>query len=468
MIELLRGLDLFEGIPDDTLEEFASKATMEQLGVGDPLWIEGKPINRFLVLVEGTVEWSRCINGVDVIVGERAAPTYAGATNLLTGDTTVASGRALTPLTILVWQADVFRQFLHDNPSAMKTAVRLIAPIAQAAESALRQQEKLAALGTLSAGLAHELNNPAAAASRTATELGKAFDTLEGTLRKFVSSGVEREQAATLLELQQRAVSQCHAGGEDESPVEAADREDRLAAELDEMGQEGWRLAEPLSLARVDGEWLTDLRAAAGSDGAAGAALEWVAASLTAHSLVAELHESTERISDLVSAVKDYTHMDRAAVEEVDIHEGLISTLKILGYRIKHGDITIVKNFDKTLPRVMVHGSELNQVWTNLLVNSLDALDGKGTITLTTRSGPSNGVIVEISDDGPGIPPEVQSRVFEPFFTTKGVGKGTGLGLDISRRILLSHRGNLQVRSQPGETTFTATIPGTTGATASA
>ena len=160
--------------------------------------------------------------------------------------------------------------------------------------------------------------------------------------------------------------------------------------------------------------------------------------------------------------------MDRAAVEEVDIHEGLISTLKILGYRIKHGDITIVKNFDKTLPRVTVHGSELNQVWTNLLVNSLDALDGKGTITLTTRSGPSNGVIVEIADDGPGIPAEVQSRMFEPFFTTKGVGKGTGLGLDISRRILLSHRGNLQVRSQPGETTFTATIPGTTGATASA
>ena len=240
--------------------------------------------------------------------------------------------------------------------------------------------------------------------------------------------------------------------------MEAADREDRLAAELDELGQEGWRLAEPLAMARVDERWLAEVGEAAGS--ATGAALEWVAASLTAHSLVAELHESTERISDLVSAVKDYTHMDRASVEEADIHDGLDSTLKILGYRLKHGDITVVRNYDRSLPRMTVHGSELNQVWTNLLVNALDALDGKGTITIATRPGPNGGVTVEISDDGPGIPADVQSRVFEPFFTTKGVGSGTGLGLDISRRIMLSHRGNLTVRSKPGETIFTATLPG--------
>jgi signal transduction histidine kinase len=192
--------------------------------------------------------------------------------------------------------------------------------------------------------------------------------------------------------------------------------------------------------------------------GARVAALEWVAASLTATGLVAELHESTARISELVSAIKDYTHMDRAAVAEVDLHEGLESTLTILGHRLKQGSITVERRYDRTLPRVTAHGSELNQVWTNLIVNSLDALDGLGTITITTRRSTA-GVAVDIADDGPGIPPDQQSRVFEPFFTTKGVGEGSGLGLDIVRRIVSGHRGDVTVRSQPGATVFTVALP---------
>jgi signal transduction histidine kinase len=188
------------------------------------------------------------------------------------------------------------------------------------------------------------------------------------------------------------------------------------------------------------------------------AALEWVAASLTATGLVAELHESTARISELVSAIKDYTHMDRAAVAEVDLHEGLDSTLTILGHRLKQGRITVERHYDRTLPRVTAHGSELNQVWTNLIVNALDAMNGQGTITITTRRS-TTGVAVDIADDGPGIPPERQPRVFEPFFTTKGVGEGSGLGLDIVHRIVTGHRGDVAVRSQPGATTFTVTLP---------
>jgi len=338
----------------------------------------------------------------------------------------------------------------------MRTAVRLIAPIAQAAQSSVLQQEKLAALGTLSAGLAHELNNPAAAARRTASELADAMETLQDTAHQFVSSGLEREQVARLVELQQaarKAAAETASG----DAMDAADREDALAAKLDELGADGWRLAEPLARAGVDDAWLEQVAEAAG--GARVAALEWVAASLTATGLVAELHESTARISELVSAIKDYTHMDRAAVAEVDLHEGLDSTLTILGYRLKKGSITVERHYDRTLPRVTAHGSELNQVWTNLIVNSLDAIDGQGTITITTRRSTAGGVAVEIADDGPGIPPEQQSRVFEPFFTTKGVGEGSGLGLDIVRRIVAGHRGDITLRSQPGATVFTVTLP---------
>jgi signal transduction histidine kinase len=453
VIEILEQLDLFQGVDPDVLAAFAAKAREEHLAVGEPLFIEGTVPDRFSVIVSGDIEFSRRINGVNAILSRRPGPTYVGAANALTGDALLASGRATSEVRLLTWDLPTFRAFLRDAPSAMKTAMRLIAPIAQAADALVRQQEKLAALGTLSAGLAHELNNPAAAARRTATELGEALATLQDTVHHFVSSGVEREEAAKLVSLQQAALARA---GDGEGTVAAADREDRLAVLLDDMGREGWRLAEPLARACLDEDWLGQVAAAAGP--ATGPALEWVAASLTAHTLVGELHESTARISELVAAIKDYTHMDRAAVEDVDVHDGIDSTLTMLKFRIKHEPVTIERHYDRTLPRITVHGSELNQVWTNLLTNALDALDGKGTITITTRSI-AGDVLVEIADDGRGIPADVQSRIFEPFFTTKAVGAGTGLGLDVARRIVIGHRGAIGVRSQPGATVFSVTIP---------
>ena len=264
----------------------------------------------------------------------------------------------------------------------LKKALRMIAPVQQGAEAVMREREKLAALGTLSAGLAHELNNPAAAARRSASELARAFTVLNDTLRAFVCSGVEREDAGSLVELHEEAVARAVAQ-RPASGLEAADREDALVDLLDDKGLEGWRLAPPLAEAGVDAEWVARVEGHAGK--ALGAALDWVVASLTARGLVSELHDSTARISEIVAAVKDYTHMDRAQTQTIDVHDGIESTLTMLHHKLKRGDVRVVRDYDRGLPRITAHPSQLNQVWTNLLDNAIDAVDGDGTVTIRTR-----------------------------------------------------------------------------------
>jgi len=309
----------------------------------------------------------------------------------------------------------------------------------------------------MAAGLAHELNNPAAAARRAAAQMAEALDVVSSTLGRFVESGIERAEAAQLVELHQQALDAA-AGRTALDALDAADAEDELVAQLEELGvPEPWWLAEPLAAAGIDEDWVARVHALAGP--ATDAALAWLAATLTAKGLAAELEESTRRMSDLVGAVKSYAYVDRGALVEVDLHEGLETTLVVLGHKLKHTSIDVVRDYDRTLPKLTIRGSELNQVWTNLLDNAIDALGEGGTITIAThRDG--DAAVVEIGDDGPGIPPEVRERIFDSFFTTKDVGSGTGLGLATARRVVVDgHDGALTVDSQPGRTTFQVRLP---------
>jgi signal transduction histidine kinase len=457
VIDVLRQVDLFSELSDACLGRLAAAAHEERHGAGEWLVTEGSRADRFGILTEGLIEWVRMVDGEEVVLGSRAPITYFGAMNLLTEEPAMAGGRTVTDSVLVMIPGDEFRRLLRDEPSVMRGAVRVIAPMFQGVQAALREREKLIALGTLSAGLAHELNNPAAAARRSAGELERVFQVLHDAIHGFVSSGVERAQAQELVALQREALDRAvSAAAPTDDVLASADREEALVDALEADGLEGWRLAPPLADAGLDPEWLDRLRETAGP--ALGVATEWIAASLSARGLAQELHESTARISEIVGAVKDYTHMDQAHTQSIDVHDGLESTLTMLAHKLKKGAVKVERAYDRALPRVTAHGSQLNQVWTNLIDNAIDAVDGAGTVRISTRRT-GDHVVVEIGDDGPGVPAELQNRVFEPFFTTKDVGKGTGLGLDVVHRIVTNHRGQVRVQSSPGDTRFEVRLP---------
>jgi signal transduction histidine kinase len=337
--------------------------------------------------------------------------------------------------------------------------MRQVAPVMSRITGVEQNRERLASLGTMAAGLAHELNNPAAAARRAAAQMEEALEVIASTISRFVDAGIEREQACGLVELQLEAVDGAR-GRTALDALDVADAEDELNDRLDELGvPEPWRVAEPLAAAGVDRAWLDRVAELAGP--ATDAAVAWVAATLTARGLAGELQESTKRMSDLVGAVKSYAYMDRGDLVEVDLHEGLETTIAVLAHRLKHTEIKVVRDYDKSLPKLMVRGSELNQVWTNLIDNAIDALGDSGTITIATRPE-AGGARVDVADDGPGIADEIKERVFDSFFTTKDVGRGTGLGLATAHRIVVDrHHGTLTLDSEPGATTFHVWLPKT-------
>jgi signal transduction histidine kinase len=456
--EELRRIDLFDELSDEQLAEWVAVAVPRSVAAGEVIAEHGDESRGAELLLEGESEALIVDRGRTEPVNRHVAPTWMGAISALTGGSLGVRMVAVTDCRLARIPAEDFRRLALAQPSVHRRVMEQVQPVMSRVTEIEQSRERLASLGTMAAGLAHELNNPAAAARSAAAQLADALDAIGSALAQFVAAGVEREQAAQLLELQKQAVAHA-ASATALDTLDAADAEDELLARLEQLGiAEPWSLAEPLAAAGIDDQWLSRVAELAGP--ATPAALRWVAATLTAGRLAAELQESTERMSTLVGAVKSYSYMDRGELVEVDIHEGIETTLTVLGFKLKQTTINVVRDYDRALPKLTVRGSELNQVWTNLLDNAIDALGDHGTITITTRREGTNCALVEIADDGPGVPDAIADRVFDPFFTTKDVGRGTGLGLATARRIIVDrHQGSLALETEPGRTVFQVRLP---------
>jgi signal transduction histidine kinase len=452
----LRPVDLFEDLDDEQLGVWAAAAEPYEIAQGDILVQPGEPSLGLILLLDGRAR-TMLVDGMrEEPLGHQEAPTWIGAIAALTDGELGVRMRAETDCRLARIPTDRFNALVLASPPVHRRIMGRISPVMTRLTAIESNRERLASLGTMAAGLAHELNNPAAAAKRAASDLVDALETVSGTIRAFVEAGLERADAERLVHLHDEAIER--SGGQSPRGLDAADAEEAMLERLEDLDvPEAWRLAEPLAGAGLDGDWLAQVAATAGP--ATGPALRWVAASLTAHNLACELLDSAERMGALVGAVKTYAYMDRGSLVEADLHEGLDSTLVILGHKLKNTSISVVRDYDPALPKLTVRGSELNQVWTNLIHNAIDALGDHGTITIRTRLD-GDCAQVDIVDDGAGIPESARPHVLEPFYTTKAVGSGTGLGLDTCRRIVEEgHSGSIWFDTSDGGTTFHVRLP---------
>jgi signal transduction histidine kinase len=474
----LRRIPLLAGLDDIELGRLAAVAETVELAPGTILLREGEAGDALFVVLTGELAVSKRSGNADIPLAVVGPGEVQGELAVLEGRPRSATVRAVGPATLLRLRRDALLDVLGRQPELALALLRTIAGRLRATESLLREREKLAALGTLAAGLAHELNNPAAAIRSTVarlTTLAGEWDRAAVALGALGPDdldpdGVAREVAAALRdELDRRAAAPPIL-----DPVGGVDREDAMVALLDRLGIA--RPAEPAATLVAfgwDGNQLDDLLAPFESDEARHVVLAWLAAGALGRQLLAEIGAAGERIGEIVASVREYSYLDRAPVGEVDVIAGIESTLVMLRPRLKAG-IEVRRTYPAGRPRIEAFGGELNQVWTNLIVNAADAMRGRGVLEITVRrdpqaqaqrppgSGPAvaPGVSVEVCDSGSGIPEDVRARIFEPFFTTKDVGAGSGLGLHIVQSIVDRHAGRIEVASAPGRTCFTVTLPG--------
>ena len=452
----LRSLSIFDGLTDDQLAELIEGGTEVRVEPGNEYFREGEPAEFWWVLVDGVVDLVRRIGREDVLVGKMDVPgRWAGGFRAWDEHGVyLATGRGAAEGRLLRVPAAVLRERFSAWFPFGKHLIEGLYHTARSIESTARQRASLITLGTLAAGLAHEINNPAAAATRAVDALETTCQMLLASLTRLARDEISAQQFAALDTLRRAIEPQAAVS----DPLAMADHEEALSSWLTGHGIEReWMIAPPLAAAGLDVGWCE--RAAAVLPGPAlEPGLEWVASTLSAATLLSEIKASTGRISELVAAMSSYSHMDRASMQEINVTEGLDSTLVMLGHKLG-GGVTVVRDYGADVPRIEAYPGELNQVWTNLIDNAIDAMDGAGTLRLATRLE-GDDVVVEVGDTGPGMPPAVAARAFEAFYTTKDVGKGTGLGLDIAQRIVVErHGGTITIDSRPGETVLRVRIP---------
>jgi signal transduction histidine kinase len=453
-------LPLFAGVNDAELARLLAGSQILAIPAGSLLLHEGDIGDALYVILDGEFTITKQAGHTDLFLDTRTSGQMLGEIALLEQTVRMASARATRDSRVLKIGQAMFEGLIMGSPAALREVLRTTAARLRNSETMLHQNEKLAALGAIAAGLAHELNNPAAALKRGAFLLAGASEEWERvTVALERARSAMNEQQSTVLDRLRGMMEADQSAARALSPLQRSDRESELQAHLEAQGVDSaWQLAPLLVSAGWSVETLDENLRSFSSDQRR-AVVRWLAAGCSLSALLRDLSMSADRISELVKAVKSYTYLDQAPVQNVDIHRGLDDTLVILQHKLQPG-ITVKKEYAPNLPHIEAYGSELNQVWTNLIDNAIDALDGRGEITLRTASG-EDSVEVEICDSGPGIPAEIQRRIFEPFFTTKPQGVGTGLGLHMVRNIISAHHGQITLLSQPGATCFRVTLPRT-------
>ena len=455
-IEFLRQLPLFAGLSETDLSWLVQNAETVAVRAGDLLIEEGTPGDAMYIILDGDFQVTKRSGPQDIAIDVREPGAVIGEMSLLDDAPRSASVRATREGRLLKVHHDTFHSLLSASPSAALAILHTVTSRLRQNESLLHEREKLAGLGTLAAGLAHELNNPAAAARRAATQLRDALAAWERATLRLDACSFDKEQSERVKALRDDIIRRASTP-DALDPLARSDRESEVQAWLeDHKVDEAWELAPMLVSFGWDVPSLDDLAA-----GFAAVDLppvsHWLGTGGSVYALLDEMSKSAERISEIVKAVKTYSYLDQAPVQEIDVREGLENTLVILRHKLKQG-ITVGRDYAPDLPRIEAYGSELNQVWTNIVDNAIDAMQGHGELTLRTRRQ-GDHVVVEIGDNGPGIAAKTRARIFEPFFTTKPPGVGTGLGLNISYNIVEKHLGQITVESQPGDTRFSVTLP---------
>lgn len=458
-VEELIELELFQKLSRERLEWICEGATHLKLAQGDTLVTEGETNQAFFLLMAGEIGMTRFSEGVEMPLGQHGAPSFFGEIQIMTDDLVPVTLTALTDCQVYKISGEDFLVLVHECRDFERVVFRTVQNRVRGLQSFIQNREKMAALGTLAAGLAHELNNPATAVVRSLKDIIPAMLELQRMNLVYGQRNVEEEHTAKWLQVRDDGYDFIVNCGSD--PLAMIEREEEILAWLEDYGvAEPWKLAEPLAAGNIQVAILEELMARWREDTTElrDIGLRWLALSFEVMTMIQGGLEGAERVSALVQSMRSYSHLDRGAKQQLDIHQGIEDTLQLLSHKLKQG-VTIQRAYDSSLPKIMAFGSELNQVWTNLIDNSIDAMAGQGKLKIVTANK-GDRVEVKIIDSGSGIPEKLHSRIFEPFFTTKPVGQGSGLGLDNVRRIVENrHRGSIFLESEPGKTCFAICLP---------